>query len=233
MAVEHVAKEGAEFVATLADGTTVRTRRIILASGVHDNLPPVDGLAERWGTSAFNCPYCEGWEVRGKPIVVLGGDPTNVHLALMLSRFSDRVTLCTNGTQPSESDLAVLASRHIQVVDATAARLEGPGDRLEKVICVDDTVIGTQYLFTHPPTRQASPIPEQLGLRLLDDGSVEVDDLCQTSLAGVFAAGDMARRPSMPLPGAQIAIAGAEGVMAAIAADRLLFLEDLATTSTN
>ncbi len=231
-AVESVLPEGEGFTATLADRTTVRARRVILATGVHDNLPPIDGLAERWGTSVFDCPYCDGWEVRGRPIVVLGGDPTNVHLALMLSRFSDRVTLCTNGTQPGETDLTLLTGRHVRVVDATATRLEGAGDGLDKVICSDGTIIETSSLFSHPPTCQAPPIPNQLGLRLLDDGSVEVDDLGQTSLGGVFAAGDMARRPSMPVPGAQIVIAAAEGVIAAVAADQLLFLDELAQTQT-
>jgi thioredoxin reductase len=226
--VERLDKDDRGFHAALGDGGEALARRVILATGVLDELPEVEGLAERWGVSVFNCPYCDGWEKRGQPIVVLGGDPTNVHLALMLSRFSDKVVLCTNGTTPSGNDLASLTARHVGVVETTALRVEGAGGGVERVICDDGSVIPTTYVFTHPPTRQASPLPEQLGLRLLDDRSVEVDDLAQTSSSGVFAAGDMARRPSMPIPGAQIVIAAAEGVVAAIAADQLQFLDDLA-----
>jgi thioredoxin reductase len=225
--VERLDQDDRGFHAALGDGGEAQARRVILATGVRDELPEIEGLAERWGVSVFNCPYCDGWEKRGQPILVLGGDPTNVHLALMLSRFSDRVVLCTNGTMPRD-DLARLAARRVEVVEATALRVEGAAGRVERVICADGRVIPTTYVFTHPPTRQASPLPEQLGLRLLDDRSVEVDDMAQTSLTGVFAAGDMARRPSMPIPGAQIVIAAAEGVIAAIAADQLQFLDDLA-----
>jgi thioredoxin reductase len=226
--VERLDKDDRGFHAELADGGEAQARRVILATGVRDALPDVEGLAERWGVSVFNCPYCDGWEKRGKSIVVLGGDPTNVHLALMLSRFSDKVVLCTNGTTPDDTDIEHLTARQVGVVEATARRLEGAAGGVEKVICADKRVLPTTYVFTHPPTRQASPLPEQLGLRLLDDRSVEVDDMAQTSLTGVFAAGDMARRPNMPIPGAQIVIAAAEGVVAAIAADQLQFLDEQA-----
>lgn len=226
--VERIDRDGESFRASMGDGSEVAARRVILATGVTDNLPAIEGLPERWGTSVFDCPYCDGWEVRGESIVVLGADEANVRLALMLSRFSDRVVVCTNGVSPSDQDASLLRHRGVTITNATALRLEGPGDDLERVMCNDGTVIEARYAFSHPPTRQASAIPDQLGLRLLDDGSVEVDDLAQTSVPGVFAAGDMARRPTMPVPGAQIVIAAAEGVIAAVALDQLLFFEELA-----
>jgi thioredoxin reductase len=228
VSVERIEAEGENFRAILADESVVASRRVILATGVTDVLPDVEGLAERWGTSAFDCPYCDGWEVRGQPIVVLGVDEANMRLALMLSRFSNDVAVCTNGVAPSEQDASLMRQRGITVMNATAVRLEGPEGQLERVACGDGTAIEAKYAFCHPPTRQASAIPDQLGLRQLEDGSVEVDDLAQTSVPGVFAAGDMARRPAMPVPGAQIVIAAAEGVVAAVALDQLLFFEELA-----
>jgi thioredoxin reductase len=228
VSVETIEQDGQVFRAVLGDGSEVASGRVILATGVTDVLPAVEGLAERWGTSVFDCPYCDGWEVRGQPIVVLGAEEQNVHLALMLSRFSQAVTLCTNGGRLGDRDVTLLSNRAVQVVDATAARLEGPDGDVERVVCSDGSAIEASYVFSHPPTRQASAIPDQLGLRQLDDGSVEVDDLAQTSVPGVFAAGDLARRPTMPVPGAQIVIAAAEGVIAAVALDQLLFLGELA-----
>jgi thioredoxin reductase len=229
--VDRIDEDGEAFSAALGDGSKVSSRRVILATGVTDVLPAIDGLAERWGTSAFDCPYCDGWEVRGQPIVVLDAHEENVRLALMLSRFSSEVVICTNGVEPSEGDATLLHQRGVKIVSAMVVRLEGPGPDLERVVCRDGTGIEARYAFSHPPTRQASPLPDQLGLRQLDDGSVEVDDLAQTTVPGVFAAGDLARRPTMPVPGAQIVIAAAEGVVAAVAIDQLLFFEELAEAS--
>lgn len=226
--IEHI-KPGLDgFRAALSYGTTANTRRVLLATGVTGELPGIEGLAERWGLSAFNCPYCHGWEVRGQPLAVLGADEANIRLALTLTRFSDHVVLCTNGAPAPEGEHAgLLTRRGARIRTEPVARLEGPGTDLARVVFTGATAIDRRYAFTHAPARQATGLPAELGAELLDDGSVKVDDLGQTSVPGVFAAGDLARRPAMPLPGAQIAIAAAEGATAAIALDQLLFLEQL------
>jgi thioredoxin reductase len=105
--------------------------------------------------------------------------------------------------------------------------LVGGDGRLERIEFHQGEPVTRAAAFLHAPTRQASDLPRQLGCTLLDDGSVMVDDLGQTSVPGVFAAGDMARRPSMPLPGAQVVIAAAEGAIAAVAIDQQLLLQQL------
>jgi thioredoxin reductase len=227
--VDRIDNHPNEFRAALADGSTVAARRVILATGVIDELPAIDGLAERWGISAFNCAYCDGWEVRDQPLAVLGADERNVRLALVLTRFSSDVQLCTNGAAELPAEHAeLLRRRGVEVHTQPVVRLEGPGTDLQQVVFADATTIERRYVFCHARTRQASIIPDDLGLEGLDDDSIQVDDLCQTSVPGVFAAGDLARRPTMPLPGAQIAIAAGEGAIAAIALDQSLFYEELA-----
>jgi thioredoxin reductase len=226
--VDRVKPDPDGFRASLSDGSTASARRVLLATGVTDELPDIGGLAERWGISAFNCPYCDGWEVRGQPLAVLGADEANIRLAVTLTRYSDDVVLCTSGAAaPAGQDAELLRRRGVDIRTEPVVRLEGPGAGLDRIVFGDGTTIARTYAFTHPPTRQASAIPADLGLEQLDDGSIKVDDLCQTSMPGVFAAGDIARRPAMPVPGAQIAIAASEGVIAAVALDQLLFLEEL------
>jgi thioredoxin reductase len=225
--VDRIDNRPDEFRASLSDGSTVAARRVILATGVIDELPAIGGLAERWGISALNCPYCDGWEVRGQPLAVLGADEKNVRLALVLTRFTTDVQLFTNGGELAPEHAELLRRRGVAVLTEPVVRLEGPGTDLQQIVFADGKTLERRYVFCHAPTRQASSIPDDLGLELLDDGSIQVDDLGQTSVPGVFAAGDIARRPTMPLPGAQIAIAAGEGVTAAISLDQLLSLEEL------
>ncbi len=227
--VDRIERHSTSFRATFSDGDTADARRVLLTTGVIDELPAIDGLAARWGISAFNCPYCDGWEARNQPLVVLGTEEANIRLALTLTRYSPDVILCTNGAdEPDPEHGGLLKQRGIAVRTEPVARLEGPDASLDRVVFGDGTAIHRTYASTHAPTHQASTIPDQLGLDRLEDGSIAVDDLGQTSVPGVFAAGDLARRPSMPLPGAQIAIAAADGVIAAIALDQLLFADEIA-----
>lgn len=217
----HAGGQRDDFTVTLDDGSTHRARRLLLATGVHDELPPIDGLAERWGRGVLHCPYCHGFEHRDQPLAVLETGGWGVHLAVHLRRFSDDVVLCTGGgAPPSAEQQALLAERGVTVRPEPIERLEGPGASLEAIVFAGDATLARRALFVHPKTRQRSDLPAQLGCRILEDGAVAVDDLGQTSVAGVLAAGDMARRPAMPLSGSQAVIAAADGVLAAVLIDQ-------------
>ncbi|MGW3353163.1 NAD(P)/FAD-dependent oxidoreductase [Nonomuraea rubra] len=220
-----VAAEGErdDFTLPLADGTRHRARRVLLATGVQDVLPPIEGLAERWGRGVVHCPYCHGWERRDQPTAVLQSQGWGVHLAVHVRCFTDDVALCLNGAaEPSTEQRTLLAERGVTVRPEPIDRLEGEGTSLERIVFEDGTRLDRRALFVHPPTRQRSDLPERFGCRLLDDGAVEVNDVGQTSVPGVFAAGDMARRPTMPLSGSQVVIAAADGVVAAVVIDQEL-----------
>jgi thioredoxin reductase len=226
VAVDHLT-----FTAMLADGSATRVRRLLLATGVVDQLPAIGGLAELWGRGVFNCPYCDGWEVRDQPLAVLGTDEQALRLALHLTRWSDDVVWCSNGPLPAplqEVGGAQLAARGVWLREEPIAALEGDDGQLKRVVLATGASVERRAAFLHPPTSQRSALPGQLGCVLLEDGSVRVGDFGQTSVAGVFAVGDMARRPTMPVPGAQVVIAAAEGAIAAVAIDQDLLMHDLA-----
>lgn len=226
--VEVARRDGDRFELRLGDGTGETARRVLLATGVVDELPPIQGLGGLWGRSVFNCPYCDGWEVRDQPLAVLGGGEANLHLAVTLTRWSRDVVWCTNGPAELPDQARGLLDRlGVRVRQEPIARLEASDGRLERVVFADGAVLPRRAGFLRPPVRQHSELARQLGCSLLEDGCVEVNDLRQTGVAGVSAAGDMARRPSMPVAGAQIVLAAAEGVVAAVAIDQELILEEL------
>ncbi|WP_214316993.1 NAD(P)/FAD-dependent oxidoreductase [Nonomuraea sediminis] len=190
-------------------------RRLLLATGVEDVLPGIPGLAERWGSGVLHCAYCHGWERTGLRLAVLDVDGWGVHQAVQLARFGKDVLLV--GDPPGEQRV-MLAGRGITVRRGPIERVEG----LATLVFEGGDTVERDALFLHPPTRQRSDLAERLGCRFLEDGAVEVDDFGQTSVRGVFAAGDMARKPDMPFPGAQVVLAAAQGVTAAIVIDQEL-----------
>jgi thioredoxin reductase len=229
-AVQAVTRDAEGFTVSLTDRTSEQARRLLLATGVIDQLPPIPGLADLWGRGVFNCPYCDGWEVRDQPLAVLASDPRNVQLALQLTRWSPDVLLASNGPAGLDDDARrLLAAHKVGLREEPIARLDGGDGGLERIVFTEGEPVARAAAFLHAPTRQRSDLPDQLGCTMGEDGSVLVDDLGQTSVPGVLAAGDMARRPSMPVPGAQVVIAAAEGAIAAVAIDQQLLLQQLAS----
>lgn len=215
------------FEVTLSNGRRVQARRLLLATGVEDILPDIPGLPERWGLSVVHCPYCHGWERLGLSLAVLALDDWAVHQATHIRRFSDDVVLCTNGQEILTDDQRVqLKTRGVAIREEPLARLEGPGTSLERIAFTEGDELECQALFCHAPTRQRSNLAAALGCRMSPGGSVEVNEMAQTSLPGVYAVGDMAQTPTNPFPAQQVVVAAAEGVMAAIVIDQELLYSD-------
>ena len=116
------------FAVTLADGRTLRARRLLVATGLRDALPEVPGLAEHWGHEVVHCPYCHGWEVRDEPIGVLAVGPASVHHALLFRQLTDDLVYFTNGTELGRDARARFAARGIQVVDTPVEAVESAAD---------------------------------------------------------------------------------------------------------
>lgn len=216
------------FDIVLADGDAHRARRVLLATGIADDLPPIEGLRPLWGRTVVHCPYCHGWELRGGPLAVLILSRADVFNALKLAHLGRDVTALLNGApEPSGPELQMLRAAGLTVRPEPITRLAGEGDQLRQVIFADGTALEVTGLFVHPPARQAAPFAADLGCDLLPDGIVAVDDLGRTTVPGVYAAGDMARRAAMPIPGQLVSVAAAAGTLAAMAADQELLLADL------
>ncbi|MBM0233577.1 NAD(P)/FAD-dependent oxidoreductase [Micromonospora sp. STR1_7] len=226
--VSGVERDGAEaFAVTLADGQVEHGRRLLLATGLADDLPAIDGIAPLWGRSAFHCPYCHGYEVSGHPIAVLGGTPDRVRLAVHLSRFTDDIVLCTDG--PVEWPAPITgalekAGVEVRTERVTAVRADGP--ELRAIQFETGPELERSAMFIKTVLRQRSPIAAQLGCAIFPDDAVEVNEFGQTSVPGVYAAGDMARRPTVPMPVSAVVVAAASGTIAAGIIDQDLLSAD-------
>jgi thioredoxin reductase len=195
-AVDARAVEGG-FEVSLASGAGATARRLILATGVVDEPADVPGLRERWGRTVLHCPYCHGFEVGDRRLGVLAVVPASVHQALLVADWSADVTLFTAGTVELDGEQrAQLAARGVRVEERPVAALVGDAPGLEGVRLADGEVVAVDALFTGAFTRPASPLAERLGCAF-DEGMmgpiVRTDERQQTTVPGVYAAGDLAR----------------------------------------
>ena len=215
-------KAGDHFAVALADGTEKRAMRLILATGVKDDLPAIPGLPERWGLSVLHCPYCHGYEVGGQALGVLANTPLSAHQALLISDWGPTTYFTQNTFEPDAEHLSSLAARNVPIERTPVVELLGNAPRLEAVRLSDGRVVPVDAIFTAPKTSMASPLAEQLGCAF-DDGPlgafIRVDDWMQTTVKGVCAAGDAAS------PMANATMAAAAGVKAGVGAHQSLVFE--------
>lgn len=185
-----------DFAVTLASGRTLRARRLVVTTGLKDELPDVEGVAERFGRDVLHCPYCHGWEVRDRAFGVLAASPLSVHQALMVSQWSDDVTFFPHTVAEgdlSDDDLRRLATAGVKVVPGEVAGLVAEDDRLTGVRLADGTVHPREVLFVSPRPVPRTGLLERLGAELHDTpfGSYPVVDATGlTSVPGVWAAGN-------------------------------------------
>ena len=192
---------------------TVEARRVLLCTGLVDELLPLEGFRELWGHAVFQCPYCHGWEARDRPWGYLARAAQAAHalpFALMLKCWSSEVTIFTGGEfeLPEEARLQLRAAE-IQLETSPVARLVAREHRLEAVELSSGTRVRCEALFAHPPQHQV-PLVQALGVALDDEGFVAIDPLRrETSVPGIYAAGDLTTR------GQAAILAAAAGTQAA------------------
>ncbi len=213
------------FSVELSDGDTVDARTVILATGIADDLPGIPGLQELWGVTAFSCPFCDGHEHAGRSIGILGPAARTEHLIGLLGRIVGGITVWpTDATYTTEETqrIEALGARVSPLAVAAVASVED-GVRIRTVN--DETVVAGVFV-AGGTMRQRAPFAAQLNLALLPSGCIEIDDLGRTSAPGVFAAGDLAHRASLPGPMASVALAVAAGQLAAIGVIQSLMTAD-------
>jgi len=211
--------------ASLDDGSTIRARKVLLATGLRDTLPDKPGLTELWGDVVAHCPYCHGHEFSEKVVGILGGGPHVPKLALLMSRIAAQVVVLSDAEAIDESTLALLASAEIGVrPEPVTGLVRSPSGAVASF--ESGPAIGIGGLFVSPVLSQASPFAQQLGLELLPSGCIRVDEFGRTSRSGVYAAGDLAHLAAFPMPLASVLNAAAAGLLAATALDQDLLTED-------
>jgi thioredoxin reductase len=212
--------EAPGFHARLADGT-VRARTLLLATGVVDDLPKLEGLDRFYGVTAHVCPYCDGWECRDLPVAVYGKGERGARLAMMLRLWTPDLTVLTDGPAEFPPDMPEkLIQCAIKVVEKPVARLSGEGDRLAGVEFADGSAIEARQMFFNVGEHLRSPLFAQLGCTLDSGGGVFCDENGLTSVPGVYVAGDASRDVQLAI------VAAAEGAKAAEAINRQLLAED-------
>ncbi|MPZ63919.1 MAG: FAD-binding protein [Propionibacteriales bacterium] len=185
------------FDVALADGRAVRTRRLLVATGLADELPDIPGLRGRWGRDVLHCPYCHGWEVRDQAIGVLATGPLSVHQALLFRQWSADVTYFSHTMPPpSDEQAEQLAARGISVVTGEVASLEIVEDRLVGVRLADGTVVGREVLAVSPRMTARAAFLAALGLRPAEHPSGVGEDIPadadgRTEVPGVWTAGNV------------------------------------------
>jgi thioredoxin reductase len=216
--VESISGTRGAFQVRLTSGN-VEARRILLCTGMVDEMLPIEGFREFWGRGIFQCPYCHGWEVQDRRWGYLGKAADAAHFlpfSLMARAWTRDLVVFSGDTfeVPSEARVTLDAAG-IRLVTARVVRLLGQDQRLEAVELADGTQVACEVLFTHPPQQQVELV-RQLGLALGDDGFVQVDAMKrETSVPGIYAAGDLTTR----MQGAIHAAASASQAAAAINAE--------------
>jgi thioredoxin reductase len=195
---DRVVEVAPGFTVTLASGRELQARRLVVATGLKDELPDVPGVAARFGKDVLHCPYCHGWEVRDQAFGVLATTPLSVHQALMVSQWSKDVTLFLHTVAESalsDDDLRRLAAAGVGVVPGEVAELVVTGDRLTAVRLADGTTHAREVVFTAPRAVPQNGLLERLGAELHETpfGSYPVvDGNWQTTVPGVYAVGNAA-----------------------------------------
>ncbi len=185
-----------DFVVELAGGRSVRARRLVVTTGLKDELPEVPGVAERFGRDVLHCPFCHGWEVRDEAFGVLATSAMSVHQALMVSQWSKDVTLFLHTVgegELSDQDLRRLAAAGVKVVPGRVAALVVEDDRVTGVRLADGSVHGRSVVFVAPRAVPRTGLLERLGAELKETpvGAYPVvDPTGLTSVPGVWAAGN-------------------------------------------
>lgn len=194
------------------EGKSYLSRKILIASGLKESLPNVNNIKDYYGKSIFSCPYCDGWELREQPLVIISENQHALHLAKMVYQWSKDLIVCTNGHKIlSESEEMLLKKKGIRIMEERIVNLIGSDGKLEKVVFEDGTEVNRTGGFVTTDLVQPNEFAISLGCELNKSGGIIVDVLGRTNVEGVYAAGDTTSNgPS------QLIISAAEGARAAM-----------------
>jgi thioredoxin reductase len=208
------------FTFKTASGTEGTARKVLLATGVVDKLPEIPGIGDYYGTSVHHCLYCDGYEYRDQKLAAFGDPQKGVDLARVMRLWSRDVTLCTHGKTLDRDLRDRLEKEGIALKEGRVASLQGADGKLESIQFGDGTTIDCNALFFSTGCKPGSDLGQQLGCVCDEKGGLAASETCETSVEGVFVAGDASRDVL------QIAVAMGEGSRAAIAINKALLRAD-------
>jgi len=218
--VTHAKPEKRGFAVTAGD-STVHTRKLLIATGLVDDLPQIEGFKALFGSSVFQCPYCDGWEYRNRPVAVYGQRHRGFEMARALTAWSRDIVLCTDGPAYMTADQRhQLAANDIQVSERRIRRLQHDGTRLSHIVFDDGTHLSREAIFFDLPSHAQSSLAAQLGCTFTHEGGVLCNKHEATNVPGVYVAGNIIRNVQLSI------VAAAEGATAAFGINLALTRED-------
>jgi thioredoxin reductase len=209
------------FDVTLAGGSRVRSRKLLIATGMRDVLPPIPNIDSYFGKTVFQCPYCDGWECRDMPIAVYGKGKRGFEMVRAMSAWTTDIILCTDGRSGlSPEQLLLTAQNRVPVIEDEIARLEGARGRMKAVVFANGKRIARSALFFDMPAFSQSNLGEALGCKVDRSGRIKRGKYETTDVPGVFIAGNVIDDVQLSI------VAAAEGARAAYGINRMLTRED-------
>ena len=221
--VTEITPSGNQFAVACADGFTLRARKVLLTTGLTDEVPRLEGIEKLYGRSVHHCPYCDGFEHRDQPLAVYGAGDKGASLALMMKQWSSDVILCTDGASEVSSTMQSRLQQHeISICPERIAKLEGTEDgALQSIQLQGGKVLERTAIFFTTGCGQASDLSAALGCARDKKGGIVTDPVTEeSSVRGVYVAGDASRDVLL------VAVAIAEGAKAGVAINRALLQED-------
>lgn len=215
-----VAGTDGHFQIVTAQGRTYSSKKLLFAVGMKDQPLDIPGLGDVYGKSAFVCPYCDGWELRDKPLVIINSGAELMHFAPLISGWTSRFTICTNGPDElTDEQREELRQHGVPLFEAPIQSIESTDGMVQQVVLTDGAVIPCEGIFFKPKLISGSDLPRALGCQVTETGKVEADLFGKTSIPGVYSAGDAASQNY------QLIAAAAMGAFAAAAMNNEMNLE--------
>ncbi|APJ10066.1 NAD(P)/FAD-dependent oxidoreductase [Bacillus safensis] len=206
--IVEIQKKEERFTLLTHEGDTFEAKKIILATGLQDILPEIEGIHDVYGKTLFSCPFCDGWELKDKALALIAENQRALHMAKLLSNWTKDLIVFTNGHVLAEEDKVLLTAHSIQVIDVPIVSIDHDNGQLRSLQLANGETVKREGGFVASEFKQSAPFAENLGCQMTKNAGIETDILGRTTVSGVFACGDNLGGP------AQLVLAAAAGSQA-------------------
>ncbi|QRF32962.1 NAD(P)/FAD-dependent oxidoreductase [Bacillus safensis] len=206
--IVDIQKKEESFTLLTHEGDTFEAKKIILATGLQDILPEIEGIHDVYGKTLFSCPFCDGWELKDKALALIAENQRALHMAKLLSNWTKDLIVFTNGHVLAEEDKALLTAHSIQVIDVQIVSIDHDNGQLRALQLANGEIVRREGGFVASEFKQSARFAEKLGCQMTKNAGIETDILGRTTVSGVFACGDNLGGP------AQLVLAAAAGSQA-------------------
>lgn len=206
--IVDIQKKEERFTLLTHEGDRFEAKKIILATGLQDILPEIEGIHDVYGKTLFSCPFCDGWELKDKALALIAENQRALHMAKLLSNWTKDLIVFTNGHVLVEEDKVLLTAHSIQVIDVPIVTIDHDNGQLRSLQLANGETVKREGGFVASEFKQSAPFAEKLGCQMTKNAGIETDILGRTTVSGVFACGDNLGGP------AQLVLAAAAGSQA-------------------